>query len=181
MGYVKVWRTEKNKEIMFWVEKPVVCDLCKKEIISHAIHILDWTKLGLFESLFHDFCSSKYKQKILSVVPERKFVVIVDQRPSNSVLVTPQPPTFIARNRSELSIDYLDMVHKPSDKTTDKTRYSGYDSIEGASIGRSVGLVCDEKDQLLVGGQGLDVLDKLLVDSRQADDELKKKQIEVIS
>lgn len=157
-----IWRTNKSR-IMFWVEAPVDCSVCKKPIVNDAIHILDWGKNGLFESLIHTNCRHGWKPHPLSMVPERKTVYVCNSRPVGSVLVTPKPPSVVARNRAEMTGDWFDLSDKNCDFVTDNTVHSiGGDSFEGALIGCSSAVSsCLEKDEvkLISEKQLLEVID----------------------
>lgn len=180
-----MYRNGKTGNITYYIEKPIECKHCKKEIGYNqempviAVHVLDWTKKGLVESVYHELCFRNFKPSINSVVPERKSVYVINNRPQGSVLVTPRPPSVRASNRSELSLDFLSMASKPSDRTTDNTVHSGYESFEGMSIGCDESLLlCESKDKQLGVVEGVELLDKLLLDSQKAIAEIKKNQLE---
>lgn len=165
----KIWRTD-SSNITYWALSPINCSLCGKELVGSSIHILDWTKTGLEESMIHPECSKKFKKNPLSVVPERKIIYVVDNRPPGSVLVVPRPPSVIARNRSEMTLDFLSMAHKPSNKTTDNTVHSYYQpSIEGASIG--------SEEARKLADEGLRMLDAARKASKEELAEMKKKEL----
>lgn len=160
----KIWRDSKNGKIMFWIEKPVACTICKELITTNAVHVLDWTKQGMFEHLFHIKCRTSWKPHPYSVVPERKLVYICDKKPLGAVLVSPKPPMFCACNRAEaIAFDTRRLLEMSADHIKDSTKYSfTIDSIEGSTIGNPIAIdMCKKIDHVLSTHEGLLLLDEI--------------------
>jgi hypothetical protein len=158
--YKEVWRTEKNRQINFWVEGEQKCVVCEGLITGGpAIHVVDWNRKGFFEESFtHPQCLCGFKKNPLSIVPERKIVFVIEQRPIGSVLVVPQPPSVICRNRGEMSLAMFDLVSKSSERVVDRTIHSHADSFEGAVIGCDPSLLLDVKDRMMSVDEAVDYL-----------------------
>jgi hypothetical protein len=160
-GY-KIWRVI-NGKVMFWIEKPVLCEICHEELSVEAIHVLDWTRQGLYEHLFHVKCRKSWKHHPLSVVPEIKMVFVCDQRPPGAVLLTPRPPLVCACNRAEaMMFDTRRLLEMPAEHIKDSTKYSfTIDSIEGSTISDCAINYCKEVDRALSTQEGLLHLDMI--------------------
>lgn len=121
----------------YFIEKKVICDICQKEINEEALFLVNqWTSKGEhIQTKFHFFCRDKFVKHPICKMQIRSVVRVVEERPVGSWLVIFRPPA-IAKGRSDMTTDFVELASRPSEYVEDKTIHSfSGESIEGACIG----------------------------------------------
>jgi hypothetical protein len=111
-------------------KKPIVCSHCKTEVVTQAIVQRSYSKILPPRELF--FCSRCGGHNIKRDLDFFSVARIEDKIKDSYRLINEHTPEI---RKGE--IDLFKAAHFSSEKTEDKTAYSGYDTWEGAKIGDS--------------------------------------------
>ena len=166
---------DKEKQQYYFLDEYKLCDSCGK-LIKEVIFIkLGYTGKELNKNYYCKFC---FKDKIvfnkLNVSEEVRLALVTNTAPRKSIVIIDKAPLF--SSVKEYDVFNVADHNREGEKTKDKTKYAGRESLEGATIGdpKFINLDRDKPLEILDAFKELELIKNAKVEEGKNETETKR-------